>query len=113
MPLPMGMGLPPMGLPGLQGPPNPAMAALDGLSGVPAPQREQQALDSASAQLNIAFQGVSMRSATAAKHVANALKEIQQAREALGELGMQAVGAPPDLLGSMLPQSQGMPTNML
>lgn len=106
-------GMMPPGMPGMGGPmpagSDPAMAALEGLSGVPAPQREEKAMADASAQIQIALTGVYSRSAKAAKHLSTAYKEIQLAREALSQLPQQGVGAPPDLLGSPLPMGQGMP----
>jgi len=125
MPMPMGMGMPPMGLggppgmgpmPGMgqpQGGPDPAMAALQGLSGMPAPQREEKALAEASANIQLALAGVYSRSAKASRHLSNAYSEIQQAREALNDIAAEGVGMPPDLGGSLMPQSQGMATPMM
>lgn len=93
--------------------PDPAMAALQNLSGVPSPQREEQALAEASANIQLAMSSVYSRSAKASKHLSNAYTEIQSARQALNELTSEGVGMPPDLMGSMLPQSQGTPTPML
>lgn len=122
MPIPMGMGMPPMGMGGLGGPmgmppagPDPAMAALQGLSGVPAPQREEKALAEASANIQIALTGVYSRSAKASKHLSDAYTAIQQAREALNELTSEGVGLPPDLLGASNGpgMGQGSPMPML
>ena len=93
--------------------PDPALQALEGLSGVPSPQREQKAMAEATAQLQIAVQGVYGRDATAAKHLLKAMELIQQARESLDKLAQQAVGPPPDLLGGMSPAPMGPPSPMM
>ncbi len=97
------------GMPGPSPGPNPAMKALEGLAGVPSPQREEKAMAEASAQLQIALIGVYGRSAKAADHLAKAYQEIQKAREALKELASAPVNPPPDLLGSGGPMPMGMP----
>lgn len=101
-----GMLLPPPG-------PDPAMKALEGLAGVPSPQREEKAMAEASAQIQIALTGVYGRDATAAKHLSTAYKEIQAARESLAKLAQAPVGTPPDLLGGMVPMPMGPPSPML
>lgn len=109
MPQGMGMGMPPLGMMGGQPPADPAMQALSQLNGMPAPQREEQAIAEASANIQIAMTAVSMRNPVASKHLASAYKELQQALESMRQTADMGVGAPPDLLGSTLPMGQGMP----
>lgn len=109
------MGLMPPGAP--MGPPaggDPsAMQALDGLSGVPSGAREKQALGEAKSKLRIAAMGLLTRSAQAAQHVMKAVQEIEKAEKEISQLAESSVGPPPNLLGSMLPMSQGNPAPML
>jgi hypothetical protein len=92
---------------------NPAMRALEGLSGVPAPQRELKAMAEASAHIQIALAGVYTRSAKASELLSKAYENIQKARQVMEELSQQPVGPPPDLLGSLTPLSQGPPSPMI
>lgn len=102
--------MPPMG--GPMGP-DPAMAALEGLAGVPSPQREEKAMAEASAQIQIALTGVYGRSAKAAKFLSTAYRDIQSAREALKELASAPLGPPPELLGGLSAMPQGPPSPLL
>ena len=109
-------GMPPQGMPGMppQGgmPPNPDMAALESLSGMPNNAREKEALATASANIQIALAGIYTRSAKASKHLSAAYSEIQKAREALEELMDTPLAPPPDLMGMPSPMPMGQPTGM-
>ena len=113
--------MPPQGMPGMPGgmppgmpgmPPggpqgNPAMGALDQLAGMPMQAKEQEALQKASANIQIALATVYQRSAKASSLLSKAYENIQKAREALEELGSQPLPPPPDLLGGMMPSPMG------
>ena len=108
-------GAPPgmmQGQPQGQGMPNPDMAALESLSGMPNNAREKEALATASANIQIALAGIYTRSAKASKHLSAAYSEIQKAREALEELMDAPVGPPPDLMGQASPMPMGQPAGM-
>lgn len=102
---PMGGGMPPM--------PNPAMGALDQLSGMPTQAKEQKALAEASTNIQIALAGIYQRSAKAAEHLSKAYSEIQKAREVLEQLASDPIGPPPNLLGGMSPMPMGGPSPMM
>lgn len=110
-------GMPPgmPGMPGMGGPPqgNPAMGALDQLAGMPNQAKEQEALQKASANIQIALSTIYTRSAKAASLLSKAYGDIQKAREELEQLGQQPLGPPPDLLGGMMPSPMGPQTPMM
>lgn len=105
MPMP-GMGGPP-GAPPMGGPPGPApeggggpegiLKMLAGLQQQPPPDGEQEALRDASMKIGMAMARIQMRSAKAARLLADALSKVQQAREALQQEGHRSLNAPPDL----------------
>jgi len=108
-------GMPP-GMPGMppggpQG--NPAMGALDQLAGMPTQAKEQEALQKASANIQIALATIYTRSAKASNLLSKAYGDIQKAREELEQLGSQPLQPPPDLLGGMMPSPMGGPTPMM
>lgn len=111
MPMPMmaGQGLPGMGAPPMPGPPPDAMGAMGMLSNAPSPDGEQQALMEASEKVGLALARAWLRSPKAARLLADALKKIQDAREALDQAGKGPVGAPPDLGGMAPPAPMGPP----
>lgn len=102
-------------MPGMGGPPppNPAMGALDQLAGMPTQAKEQEALQKASANIQIALASIYTRSAKAASLLSKAYGDIQKAREELEQLGQQPVGPPPDMLGGMMPSPMGPQNPMM
>lgn len=70
---------------------------LAGLQQEPPPSGEQEALRDASMKISMAMGRVQLRSAKAARLLADALSKVQQAREAMQQEGKGAMNAPPDL----------------
>ena len=111
MPQMAGANMPGMGPSPMGGPSPDALQALQGMQQAPGLQRVKEALESASNSCGLALQSVYQLSPKASVKLANALKDIQSARDILYQNqdaapGMQSQamgGAPPDLGGGMTP----------
>ena len=94
------------------GPPQAAMSALDQLS-KSSPQRgPKEALDDATAKLQVALMRIYLMNPKAAKLVSDALSKVQQAQSELTREGSSPVGAPPNLLGQGAQMGGGMPMGL-
>ena len=96
----VGMGPSPMGGPDPMG-----LEALGQLQSQPSPGGEEQALADASLNIGMALTRIHMRSPRAARLLSDALSKLNQAREALQTEASAPVGAPPNLLGGLTPNT--------
>jgi len=74
----------------------------------PPPSGEDQMLNQASTMINAAYARIVTRSSKAARALAKANVEIQNAREALKAEPDSPLAAPPDLMGGMNPGAAGL-----
>jgi hypothetical protein len=83
--------------PGAGGGPEGILQMLAGLQQQPPPDGEKEALNDATMKLGMALSRIQLRSAKAAKLLADAISKVQQAKEALAQEGQRGLQPPPDL----------------